>query len=140
MTAERRPVLSVSVKDCVVQTFRAGGPGGQNQNKRDTGVRIIHEPSGARGECREERSQLENKKRAFHRMAQSPKFRLWLNRTLGQEAVKEAERQREVDASLSPDKIKVEVRVRGSRGSRWIEEIEADTLQGGEAPLPVLPV
>jgi protein subunit release factor B len=60
----RELVLSVTLKDCEVQTFRAGGKGGQNQNKRDTGVRIIHHPSGARGEARDERSQLQNKRLA----------------------------------------------------------------------------
>lgn len=72
----RQRILSVSIKDCEVQTFRSGGPGGQNQNKRDTGVRVIHHPSGARGESREERSQLQNKRTAFLRMVDSPKFQL----------------------------------------------------------------
>lgn len=72
----RELVLSVTLKDCEVQTFRAGGKGGQNQNKRDTGVRIIHHPSGARGEARDERSQLQNKRLAFKRMADHPLFRV----------------------------------------------------------------
>ena len=41
-----------SIKDFEVQTFRSGGPGGQNQNKRNTGVRIIHKSSGAKEESR----------------------------------------------------------------------------------------
>jgi protein subunit release factor B len=72
---ERTLVLSVTLKDCDVQTFRAGGNGGQNQNKRDTGVRIIHRASGARGEARDERSQLQNKRLAFKRMTDHPLFR-----------------------------------------------------------------
>lgn len=75
-------VFTVTVKDCRVQTFRAGGKGGQNQNKRDSGVRILHEPSGAVGESREHRTQLENKRAAFKRMAESPKFTIWVNRML----------------------------------------------------------
>lgn len=135
---ERELLLSVSVKDCTVQHFASGGPGGQNQNKRHTGTRIIHEPSGARGECREERSQLQNTRRAFHRLVCSPKFRLWMQRTLGQEAAKEADRLRAVEASLAPEKLRVEVRVRGRDGSRWIEEVEAGKVE--EAPVPDLPV
>lgn len=69
-------MFSVTLKDCEVQTFRSGGKGGQNQNKRDTGVRIIHHPSGARGEARDERSQLQNKRLAFVRMANHPLFRV----------------------------------------------------------------
>jgi protein subunit release factor B len=74
----RTKMLTVTIKDCTVQTFRAGGKGGQNQNKRDSGVRVIHPPSGARGESREGRSQLENKRKAFVRMAESPKFKAWV--------------------------------------------------------------
>ena len=74
--ANRTRILSVTIHDCEVQHFRSGGKGGQNQNKRDTGTRVIHHPSGARGESREERSQLQNKKKAFIRMVESPKFQL----------------------------------------------------------------
>lgn len=73
---ERELAFSVTIHDCEVQTFRAGGKGGQNQNKRDTGVRVIHHPSGARGESREERSQLQNKRAAFKRMVASGAFRI----------------------------------------------------------------
>lgn len=71
----RTRILSVTIHDCEVQTFRSGGKGGQNQNKRDTGVRVIHHPSRARGESREERSQLQNKKAAFRRMVGTKEFR-----------------------------------------------------------------
>jgi protein subunit release factor B len=72
----RERILSVTIHDCEVQHFRSGGKGGQNQNKRDTGARVIHHPSGARGESREERSQLQNKRAAFLRMVKSPTFQL----------------------------------------------------------------
>lgn len=72
---ERTLLFSVTLADCEVQTFRAGGKGGQNQNKRDTGVRIIHRASGARGEARDERSQLQNKRLAFKRMTDHALFR-----------------------------------------------------------------
>lgn len=78
----REKVLSVTLADCRVDTFRSGGKGGQNQNTRDTGVRIVHPPSGAVGESREERSQLQNKRTAFKRMAAHPKFKVWLNKQL----------------------------------------------------------
>jgi protein subunit release factor A len=74
--SERIKILSVTIHDCDVQHFRSGGKGGQNQNKRDTGTRVIHRPSGARGEARDERSQLQNKRLAFRRMVQTPAFQL----------------------------------------------------------------
>jgi peptide chain release factor 2 len=73
-----------------VQTFRAGGKGGQNQNARDTGVRVIHRPSGAVGESREERRQLQNKKRAFRRMGESAAFHRWALAHIDINAVEEA--------------------------------------------------
>ena len=100
----RERVLSVTLADCEVQTFRAGGKGGQNQNKRETGVRIIHPPSGARGEARDERSQFQNKKLAFRRMAESPTFRAWVRRQAGEDARLIAAFERE----LWPDRTRVE--------------------------------
>lgn len=76
VTGERTRIFSVSIHDCEVQHFRSGGKGGQNQNKRDTGTRVIHRPSGARGEARDERSQLQNKKAAFRRMVETKQFQL----------------------------------------------------------------
>lgn len=73
----REKLFTVSIKDCVIQTFRAGGKGGANQNKVSSGVRVIHSPSGARGESREERHQLQNKKKAFKRMIETDEFKRW---------------------------------------------------------------
>jgi protein subunit release factor B len=75
---KKQLLFSVTKDDFEVQTFRAGGKGGQNQNKRDTGVRIVHRESGAVGEARDERSQAQNKKLAFHRLIESKKFQVWL--------------------------------------------------------------
>jgi protein subunit release factor B len=70
-------LFSVTKKDFEIQTFRAGGKGGQNQNKRDTGVRIIHRVSGAVAEAREHRTQGQNKKAAFRRLLETPKWKKW---------------------------------------------------------------
>lgn len=70
-------LFSLTKKDFVVQTFRAGGKGGQKQNKCSTGVRIIHPASGATGEARDSRSQKYNKRNALIRLTEDPKFKKW---------------------------------------------------------------
>jgi protein subunit release factor B len=107
--------FSVSINDCEVQTFRAGGKGGQNQNKRDTGVRIIHHESGARGEARDERSQLQNKRLAFKRMVDSREFQLYIQKRVGREDHLKAEVERSL---MNPRNLRVEKRVNGV----WVEE------------------
>lgn len=57
-----------SKKDFKWDFFRAGGKGGQRQNKVDTGVRLTHTPSNIAVECRETRSQEQNKKIAFNKI------------------------------------------------------------------------
>lgn len=104
--SERTPVLSVSIKDCDVQTKRGSGKGGQNRNVRDTAVRIVHRPSGAVGESEEERSQLQNKRAAFLRMAQTPLFKAWVVRVTDTGPSPEER----VEADMAPGNLRVEVR------------------------------
>ena len=113
----KKLLFSVTIKDCEIQTFRCGGKGGQNVNKRDTGVRIIHHPSNARGESREYKSQLQNKQAAFKRMCESKEFKLWNKlescRLMGQPSIDEL-----VDKEMLPHNIKVEVK---DDNGRWIK-------------------
>lgn len=54
--------------ECSVETFRAGGPGGQHQNVTDSGVRLVHLPTGVRSTARDERSQHRNRALALKRL------------------------------------------------------------------------
>lgn len=112
----RELAFSVTLADCRVDTFRSGGKGGQNQNKRDTGVRVVHEPSGAVGESREERSQLQNKKTAFRKMANSPQFQWWAHLQVREFQTGKTLETR-VEEWMTPENLKVE----GKSAGKWVE-------------------
>lgn len=76
--SKKRRWFSITAKDLDFQEFCGSGNGGQNRNRNKTAMRCIHKPSGASGECQEHKSQDQNKKKAFERMAKSVKFQSWL--------------------------------------------------------------
>jgi peptide chain release factor 2 len=68
-------VIEIKPDDVETQTFRSGGPGGQHQNKTESGVRLIHHPTGVVAECRVERSQHKNKDMCW-KMLRAKLFRI----------------------------------------------------------------
>lgn len=105
----KKKLFSVTIKDCRVDTFRCPGKGGQNVNKVSSGVRIVHEPSGASAEACDTRDQFRNKRLAFRRMAESKEFTAWVRLRAAEIATGKTIDEL-VEEQITPDKLRIEYR------------------------------
>ena len=77
IVAEREQRLSIPREAFTITHIRGHGPGGQHRNKVSTGVRIVHNDSGAVGEATDSRSQHQNLYAALERLTRTVTFQQW---------------------------------------------------------------
>ena len=107
--SDKQLLFSVTASDCDWSYTKGTGAGGQKRNKTSSAVHCTHRASGAHGYSEASRSQLDNKRDAFAKMANTEVFKKWhrmeVARRTGVEAIVQAKVEQEMR------KVKYEVKV-----------------------------
>ena len=111
-------LFSLNKNDFEITAMRAGGPGGQKQNKTSSAIRIFHPLSGASSESRSERSQSINKKLAFEKLVKTKMFQNWLKLEICRKSGIMDEIEQTVNELMEEHNIKTEVK---DENDKWIE-------------------
>jgi peptide chain release factor 1 len=121
--------VEVDPNDLQVDVYRSSGPGGQSVNTTDSAVRITHKPTGIVVSMQDEKSQLQNRERAFKVL----RARLYEAKRAEQQAELAADRRAQVGTGERAEKIRTynfpERRVTDHRVKLTVHNLEA-LLQG----------
>ena len=111
---EDKPLLTLTKKDFAVTYFSGSGAGGQHRNKHMNCVRITHPESGVTGCGTEQRSRQQNKRMAFKRLTDNPKFMAWLK----VQSLHAEDLERAMEDAMKPANLSVEVYKEGQWKSK----------------------
>jgi len=114
-------LFTVPRKDLELEFFRAGGKGGQKQNKTSSACRITHLPSGATGESRDQREQTQNRRLALERLVSNGVFQTWVKVQAAMQAEGFADIEKKLDAEMGPNNLKVELGVGCKPGETYCD-------------------
>lgn len=119
---KREPLVRVNGRDpkqCRWTYYRASGAGGQHRNKKDTAARVTHLASGVTAQASEHKSREQNKKAAWRRLYEHPKFRLWLKMESARVSGWQKELENYVHESMRPHNLRVERRGDDGAWETW---------------------
>ena len=92
--------------ECRIETFRSGGPGGQHQNRTESGVRLTHLPTGIVVTARDSRSQHRNRRIALARLREALEDRARPSTPRVPTSIPEREKQRRLEEKRRRSEVK----------------------------------
>lgn len=113
--SDKELLFSVTAKDFDWDYFNASGPGGQNVNKNQCGVRCTHRASKARGQAADTKSRQQNQKLAFRRCVETKEFTQWHRIEIAKHMGTYIDLEKKVDEMMQPKNLKIETR----KDNKW---------------------